>query len=254
MYWAGKADLMVLYGLFSDNYKTKRATGLMSQMIVYAGFFFHLALLASLIACSSKIQQSQAEGIQRCSRCFKIHIQDPNVAVDTSCCSTLNSHTNLVTIYYWKLDNKQVTIQFRGGLLAIVIPAARVLCSCWQVFNSAGKKAHLADYQEFKGGYVAFGGRNGRITGKGKIKAGKLDFEDVYYVEELKHYNIFSVSQMCNKKNKVLFTDTVCLVLSPDFKLSDENQVLLKIPRQHNICTVSISRTLILLVILLACF
>nr|GEV45027.1 hypothetical protein [Tanacetum cinerariifolium] len=85
-----------------------------------------------------------------------------------------------------------------------------------------------------KGGSVAFGGSNERITGKGKIKAGMLDFEDIYYVEELKHYNLFSVSQMCDKKNKVLFTDTDCLVLSPDFKLLDENQVLLKIPRQHN--------------------
>nr|GEX23635.1 hypothetical protein [Tanacetum cinerariifolium] len=36
------------------------------------------------------------------------------------------------------------------------------------------------------------------------------------------------------KKNKVLFTDNDCLVLSPDFKPPDENQVLLKIPRQHN--------------------
>nr|GEW96113.1 ribonuclease H-like domain-containing protein [Tanacetum cinerariifolium] len=34
--------------------------------------------------------------------------------------------------------------------------------------------------------------------------------------------------------NKVLFTDTGYLVLSPDFMLPDENQVLLKIPRQHN--------------------
>nr|GFD55898.1 ribonuclease H-like domain, Gag-pre-integrase domain protein [Tanacetum cinerariifolium] len=33
-------------------------------------------------------------------------------------------------------------------------------------------KADLADYQEFKGGSVAFGGSNGKITGKGKIKAG----------------------------------------------------------------------------------
>ncbi|GJW46650.1 putative ribonuclease H-like domain-containing protein [Tanacetum coccineum] len=44
----------------------------------------------------------------------------------------------------------------------------------------------------------------------------------------------FSVSQMCDKKNKVLFTDSECLVLSPEFKLPDENQVLLKIPRQNN--------------------
>ncbi|GKA25095.1 ribonuclease H-like domain-containing protein, partial [Tanacetum coccineum] len=50
----------------------------------------------------------------------------------------------------------------------------------------------------------------------------------------LEHFNLFSVSQMCDKKNKVLFTDTECLVLSPEFKLPDENQVLLKIPRQNN--------------------
>nr|GEV75274.1 putative ribonuclease H-like domain-containing protein [Tanacetum cinerariifolium] len=100
--------------------------------------------------------------------------------------------------------------------------------------HMTGNKAHLADYQEFKGGSVAFGGSNGRISGIGKIKAGRLDFKDVYYVGELKHYNLFSVSQMYDKKNKVLFTDTDCLVLSPDFKLPDENQVLLKIPRQHN--------------------
>ncbi|GJX91716.1 hypothetical protein Tco_0345042 [Tanacetum coccineum] len=46
--------------------------------------------------------------------------------------------------------------------------------------------------------------------------------------------NSFSVSQNCDKKNKVLFTDFECLVLSPEFKLPDENQVLLKIPRQNN--------------------
>nr|GEV63971.1 retrovirus-related Pol polyprotein from transposon TNT 1-94 [Tanacetum cinerariifolium] len=101
--------------------------------------------------------------------------------------------------------------------------------------HMTGNKAHLADYQEFKGGSVAFRGRNGRITSKGKIKAGKLDFKDVYYVEELKHYNLFSVSQMCDKKNKVLFTDIDCLVMSPAFKLHDENQVLHKILRRHNI-------------------
>nr|GEV81560.1 putative ribonuclease H-like domain-containing protein [Tanacetum cinerariifolium] len=71
-------------------------------------------------------------------------------------------------------------------------------CSRYMTWN----KTHLADYQEFKGSSVAFGGSNGRITGKGKIKADRLDFENVYYVEELKHYNLFSVSQMCDKKNK----------------------------------------------------
>ncbi|GJU80011.1 putative ribonuclease H-like domain-containing protein [Tanacetum coccineum] len=36
------------------------------------------------------------------------------------------------------------------------------------------------------------------------------------------------------KKNKVLFTDSECLVLSPDFKLPDDNQVLLRVPRKNN--------------------
>ncbi|GJT28017.1 putative ribonuclease H-like domain-containing protein [Tanacetum coccineum] len=38
---------------------------------------------------------------------------------------------------------------------------------------------------------------------------------------------------MCDKKNSVLFTDTASFVLSPDFKLTDESQVLLKVPRKN---------------------
>ncbi|GKC11193.1 hypothetical protein Tco_1007975, partial [Tanacetum coccineum] len=95
-------------------------------------------------------------------------------------------------------------------------------------------KAYLIEYQDYNGGLVAFGGSKGQITGKGKIITGKLDFKDVYFVKELKQFNLFSVSQMCDKKNKVLFTDSECLALSPDFKLPDENQVLLRVPRQNN--------------------
>ncbi|GKB91252.1 hypothetical protein Tco_0963524, partial [Tanacetum coccineum] len=85
--------------------------------------------------------------------------------------------------------------------------------------HMTGNKSFLTDYQEIDGGFVAFGGspKGGKITGKGKIRTGKLDFEDVYFVKELK-FNLFSVSQMCDKKNNVLFTKTECLVLSPDFK------------------------------------
>ncbi|GJY65327.1 retrovirus-related pol polyprotein from transposon TNT 1-94 [Tanacetum coccineum] len=39
---------------------------------------------------------------------------------------------------------------------------------------------------------------------------------------------------MCDKKNNVLFTETERLVLSPDFKLLDESQVLIKVPRHNN--------------------
>ncbi|GJS29787.1 putative ribonuclease H-like domain-containing protein [Tanacetum coccineum] len=67
----------------------------------------------------------------------------------------------------------------------------------------------------------------------GKIRTEELDFDDVYFVKELK-FNLFSVSQICDKKNSVLFTEIKCVILSPDFKLLDENQVWLKVPRQNN--------------------
>nr|GEU86453.1 ribonuclease H-like domain-containing protein [Tanacetum cinerariifolium] len=101
--------------------------------------------------------------------------------------------------------------------------------------HMTGNMSYLSNFEEIKGGYVAFGGnpKGGRISGKGKIGTGKLDFKDVYFVKELK-FNLFSVSQMCDKKNSVLFTDTECIVLSPEFKLPDENQVLVRVPRENN--------------------
>nr|GEV41460.1 hypothetical protein [Tanacetum cinerariifolium] len=104
-----------------------------------------------------------------------------------------------------------------------------------------GNKSYLTDYEEINGGFVAFGGnsKGEKITRKGKIRTGKLDFEDVYFVKELK-FNLFSVSQMCDKKNNVLFTDTACVVLSPDFKLTDRSHVFLKVPRKDNMYSVDL--------------
>nr|GEW26011.1 hypothetical protein [Tanacetum cinerariifolium] len=104
-----------------------------------------------------------------------------------------------------------------------------------------GNMSYLFDFKELNSGYVAFGGnpKGGKIYGKGKIRTGELDFDDVYFAIELK-FNLFSVSQMCDKKNNVLFTDTKCLVLSPYFKLPDENQVLLRVPRENNMYNVNL--------------
>ncbi|GJS54563.1 hypothetical protein Tco_0627925 [Tanacetum coccineum] len=68
-------------------------------------------------------------------------------------------------------------------------------------------KSHLSDYEEIDGGFVAFGGdpKGGRITGKGKTS-----------------------------------TDTECVVLSPEFKLLDENHVLLSVPRKDNMYSVDL--------------
>nr|GEY25735.1 hypothetical protein [Tanacetum cinerariifolium] len=75
----------------------------------------------------------------------------------------------------------------------------------------------LRDYKEIDGGYVAFEGnpKGGKITGK-------------------------SVSQICDKKNSVLFNDTGCTVLSLNLKLNDESQVLLRVPRKNNMYSVDL--------------
>nr|GFA73320.1 ribonuclease H-like domain-containing protein [Tanacetum cinerariifolium] len=79
--------------------------------------------------------------------------------------------------------------------------------------HMTGNMSYLSNFVELNGGYVAFG--------------------------ELK-FNLFSVSQMCDKKNHVLFTNTECLVLSSDFKLPDASQVLLRVPRESNIYNVNL--------------
>nr|GEV17534.1 hypothetical protein [Tanacetum cinerariifolium] len=75
------------------------------------------------------------------------------------------------------------------------------------VSAAQGNMSYLFDFEELNGGYVAFGGnlKGGKIFGKGKLR-----------------------------QNSVLFTDIECIVLSLDFKLHDDSQVLLRVPRENN--------------------
>nr|GEX52053.1 putative ribonuclease H-like domain-containing protein [Tanacetum cinerariifolium] len=65
-----------------------------------------------------------------------------------------------------------------------------------------GNMSYMSDFEELNGRYVAFGGNpnGGKISGK----------------------------------------DTECIVLSPEFKLPDENQVLLRVPRENNMYNVDL--------------
>nr|GEW23531.1 ribonuclease H-like domain-containing protein [Tanacetum cinerariifolium] len=94
---------------------------------------------------------------------------------------------------------------------------------------------YLTEYKEIDGEYVAFGRnpKRGKITRKCTIRNGTLDFVNVYFVRELK-FNFFNVLQMCDEKNNVPFNNTECIVLSPNFKLIGESQVLLRVPRKNN--------------------
>ncbi|GKB88644.1 ribonuclease H-like domain-containing protein [Tanacetum coccineum] len=72
--------------------------------------------------------------------------------------------------------------------------------------NMTGNKSFLTDYQEIDGRFVTF------VAFGGSPKGGKITRKEI----------------------SALFTKTECLVLSPDFKLLDESQVLLKVPRHDN--------------------
>nr|GEV63204.1 ribonuclease H-like domain-containing protein [Tanacetum cinerariifolium] len=106
--------------------------------------------------------------------------------------------------------------------------------------HMTGNISYLSDYEPFDGGYVSFGQGGCKITGKGTIKTGKLEFENVYFLKDLK-YNLFSISQICDNKNSVLFTDSECIVLGQNFKLSDDDNMLLRTPRQHNMYSIDLN-------------
>nr|GEZ93291.1 ribonuclease H-like domain-containing protein [Tanacetum cinerariifolium] len=74
-----------------------------------------------------------------------------------------------------------------------------------------GNMSYLSDFKEFNGGYVSFreGSKGGRITSKEALKTGKLDFEDVYFIKDLK-FNLFSVLQ-------ILMHKTYGLVIIDDY-------------------------------------
>nr|GEY96303.1 ribonuclease H-like domain-containing protein [Tanacetum cinerariifolium] len=106
--------------------------------------------------------------------------------------------------------------------------------------HMTGNISDLFDYEPFDGGYVSFGQGDCKITGKGTIKTSKLEFENVYFVKDLK-YNLFSMSQICDNKNSVLYTDSECIVLGRDFKLIDDTNVLLRMPRQHKMYSIDLN-------------
>ncbi|GJV69607.1 hypothetical protein Tco_1485116 [Tanacetum coccineum] len=141
----------------------------------------------------------------------------------------VNQFNAVKCINYPKKGNPQQDLQDQG-----VIDSG---CSRHMTRNMS----YLTNFEEIDGGYVTFGGnpKGGKIPGIDTIKTGNLDFENVYFIRELQ-FNLFSVSQICDKKNSILFNDTECIVLSPNFKLTDESHVLLKVPRKNNMYSVDL--------------
>ncbi|KAD5961723.1 hypothetical protein E3N88_13196 [Mikania micrantha] len=107
--------------------------------------------------------------------------------------------------------------------------------------HMTGNKTLLHKYEPFFGGSVAFGSDpvGGYITGRGTITNGKVSFENVHFVKEL-NYNLLSVSQVCDQKHNMLFTEHECIVLKPGFVIPND-QILLRAPRRNNMYMLDMS-------------
>ncbi|XP_070020367.1 uncharacterized protein [Nicotiana sylvestris] len=76
-----------------------------------------------------------------------------------------------------------------------------------------GNTTDFLSLKALQGGSVSFGnGKKGYILGVGKFeKSLTYSIENVYYVNGLK-YSLLSVSQICDKGNKVEFLSKICTV------------------------------------------
>nr|GEV60912.1 hypothetical protein [Tanacetum cinerariifolium] len=77
--------------------------------------------------------------------------------------------------------------------------------------HMTGNISYLSDYEPYDGRYVSFGQGGCKITGKGTIKTGKLKFENVYFVKDLKtprQHNMYLI----DLNNVVPHKDLTCLV------------------------------------------
>ncbi|GKC33968.1 putative ribonuclease H-like domain-containing protein [Tanacetum coccineum] len=94
--------------------------------------------------------------------------------------------------WVWKPKTKVIDHVFKHNSASITLNKA---------IHKTGNMSYLIEYEDIDGGYVTFGGitKGGKITDRGSIKTGKLDF-----------------------------------------KLTDESQVLLRVPRKNNMHSVDL--------------
>ncbi|GJY85930.1 retrovirus-related pol polyprotein from transposon TNT 1-94 [Tanacetum coccineum] len=156
-----------------------------------------------------------------------LHVRRPFNKSTTNKNNNLNEKVNTVKGNVTTAGPKAVVSDNKGNEANVVKASA---CWVWRpkqkgnpqlelqekgVINSGcsrhmtGNKSYLSDYEEIDGGFVAFGGdpKGGKITGKGKISTGKLDFEDVYFVKELKEFSVARTPQqnrVAERKNRTL--------------------------------------------------
>ncbi|KAI3732648.1 hypothetical protein L1987_63855 [Smallanthus sonchifolius] len=99
-----------------------------------------------------------------------------------------------------------------------------------------GNRSILSKFRHFNGGYVAFrsDSKGGSITVQGTVSNERMSIERVNYVKEL-DFNLMSVSQVCDQKHWMLFTDKECFVLSHGLTKPPPEKILLTAQRKDNL-------------------
>lgn len=97
--------------------------------------------------------------------------------------------------------------------------------------NMSGDKDQFLSLVAFDGGSVTFGDNSkGTITGLGKVgKTLSNAIDDVYYVEGLQH-NLLSISQLCDKGNRVEFQANLCHIVN-----SQTGELVCEGTRKHDV-------------------
>ena len=80
-----------------------------------------------------------------------------------------------------------------------------------------GDKTKFCLLIESEGGQVTFGENSkGKIIGSGKVGKNLVScIDDVMLVERLA-YNLISISQLCDKRHKVIFNSQACIIFEPN--------------------------------------
>nr|GEX22953.1 ribonuclease H-like domain-containing protein [Tanacetum cinerariifolium] len=155
--------------------------------------------------------------------------QRRNVPVETSTSNELVSHCDGVGSYDWSFQAEEKPTNYalmaftsssssssdnEGNLQHALKDKEVIDRRCLR--HMTGNMSYLSDFEEINRGYVAFGGnpKGGKISSKGKIRTGKLDFDDVYFVKELKSISLVS------------------------------HRLLLRVPRENNMYNVDLKNTI----------
>ncbi|GJT90315.1 ribonuclease H-like domain-containing protein [Tanacetum coccineum] len=172
-------------------------------------------------------------GYSQSSRPFNRHFANKN--------SIINTNVNTARVKHTTARDRAVVSENKGKGANVVKASA-----CWgnpqqkeykekAVIDSGcsrhmtGNKCYLDEYEDYDGGFVSFGDGKGRISGKGKIKTGSLDFDDNGVAERKNRTLIEAVRTMLvDSKLPTTFwaeaVNTTCYVLNRVLVIKPHNK------------------------------